>query len=99
MAEPLSLQLPPELVEQIATRVAELILPRLAFRSELASPWLDVDEARTYLGLSKNALYKLTAAHAIPFRKKQDGQGLRFHINELDQWMRDQYPRLDHLAY
>ena len=41
---------------------------------------------------------KLTAARAIPFHKKQDGQGLRFHRDELDAWTRDQYPRLDHLA-
>jgi excisionase family DNA binding protein len=45
-----------------------------------------------YLGFSRDRLYKLTAARAIPFRKKRDGQGLLFHRGELDRWLEREYP-------
>jgi excisionase family DNA binding protein len=59
------------------------------------SPWLTFEQARVYLGFSRDTLYKLTAARAVPCRKKLGGQGLRFHRDELDEWMRERYPRLD----
>jgi excisionase family DNA binding protein len=45
----------------------------------------------TYLGFSRDRLYKLTAARAIPFRKKRDGQGLLFHREELDRWVEAEF--------
>jgi len=86
-----------EFAEQIAFRVSELLLETVTPGS-LDSPWFDVDGACAYLGLSTNALYKLSAAGAIPCRKKAGGQGLRFHRDELDSWMRQNYPRVDRLA-
>jgi excisionase family DNA binding protein len=65
---------------------------------EPGSPWLNLEGACAYLGFSRDQLYKLTAAHAIPFRKKAGGQGLRFHRDELDAWMETRYPRLDRLG-
>jgi excisionase family DNA binding protein len=94
VSEPLALVVPAELVEAIARRVAEL-LGRDQPRQESVSPWLDVDGACAYLGFSRNTLYKLSAAGAIPCRKKAAGQGLRFHREELDAWMEEQYPRID----
>jgi excisionase family DNA binding protein len=47
----------------------------------------------TYLGFSRNQLYKLTAAKAIPFRKKSGGQALLFRRDELDSWLESHYPR------
>lgn len=44
-----------------------------------------------YLAFSRDRLYKLTAARAIPFRKKHDGQGLLFHRDELDRWVEAEY--------
>jgi excisionase family DNA binding protein len=96
VSEALALVVPAELVEALAERVAELL--RDQPRQEPTSPWLDVDGACAYLGFSRNTLYKLTAARAIPSRKKADGQGLRFHRDELDAWMEEQYPRLDRLG-
>lgn len=101
MNEPLQLTLaiPEELVEQVAQRILELLEQREAAADQPpTSPWLTFAQACTYLGLSRNALYKLTAARAIPCRKKQRGQGLRLHRGELDQWMQSQYPRLDRLG-
>lgn len=82
-----------ELAEQIADR----IIARLPDPVPPSSPWLDFGEACDYLRLSRDSLYKLTAARAIPTRKKVDGQGLRFHRDELDAWIESHYPRLDRL--
>src|SRR5205807_3726934 len=46
------------------------------FRS---SPWLDVVGACAYLGFSRDRLYKLSAAGAIPCRKKRSEE----HTSEL----------------
>ena len=92
MSEPLPLLVPAELVEAIAHRVAEL----LREPAEQPSPWLDFAGACAYLGFSRDRLYKLTAAGAIPCRKKRGGQGLLFHREELDAWIETAYERLDH---
>jgi excisionase family DNA binding protein len=98
MSEPLQFSLPAGLVEQIAARVADLLQTDGPER-ETGSPWLDLDGACAYLGFSRDALYKLTAAQAIPVRKKFGGQGLRFHRGELDGWMEVNYPRLDRTGF
>ena len=84
--------LPEELLDAAAERVAELLLERLPDGPGTGSPWLDFDGALAYLGFSRDRLYKLTAARAIPFRKKRDGQGLLFHRGELDRWLEREYP-------
>jgi excisionase family DNA binding protein len=96
LSEKITLTPPPELLDAVAERVANLLGPTT--QPEEGSPWLDVVGACAYTGLSKDALYKLTAARAIPFRKKASGQGLRFHRDELDAWMEAQYPRVDRLG-
>jgi excisionase family DNA binding protein len=88
----LTLTLPDELLEAAAERVVELLLVRLPAAPAAASPWLDFEAALAYLGFSRDRLYKLTAARAIPFRKKRDGQGLLFHRGELDRWLEQEYP-------
>jgi excisionase family DNA binding protein len=88
----LTVTLPDELLEAAAERVVELLLERLPAAPTAASPWLDFDTALTYLGFTRDRLYKLTAARAIPFRKKRDGQGLLFHRGELDRWLEQEYP-------
>ena len=96
MSEPLPLLVPAELVEGIAQRVAELLREYNGTSAEPVSPWLDVAGACAYLGFSRDRLYKLTAAGAIPCRKKRGGQGLLFHREELDAWVEQAYERLDH---
>ena len=88
----LRLLVPDELLEAAAERVAELVLARLPLMSPPASPWLDLEGAMAYLGFSRDRLYKLTAARAIPFRKKRDGHGLLFHRDELDRWLELEFP-------
>jgi excisionase family DNA binding protein len=85
---------PDELVEAIAQRTAALVHEQITQACPgVASPWLDFNAAVTYLGFSQNQLYKLTAAKAIPFRKKDGGQALLFHRDELDNWLESHYPR------
>lgn len=88
--ERLSLVVPEELVEALAERVTALLLDHAA-AAPAPSPWLDVEAAAAYLGLSRDQLYKLTAARAIPFRKKRGGQRLLFHRDELDAWIKSAY--------
>ena len=96
MSEPITIVLPAELVEQIAERVAQLLGNRARETAATGSPWLNVEGACAYLGFSRDTLYKLTAAKAIPFRRKQGGQGLLFHRQELDEWVALNYAREDH---
>ena len=86
----LTLAVPEELLNALAERVARQVTSRLETPA-VASPWLDVEAALEYLPFSRDQLYKLTAAKAIPFRKKRDGQGLLFHRGELDRWLEASY--------
>ena len=87
----LTLLLPDQLLEALAERVAALLRESEA-AAPIESPWLDFEAARGYLRFSRDQLYKLTAARAIPFRKKRDGHGLLFHRDELDRWLEREYP-------
>ena len=94
MSEPLTiactLQVPEELVHALADEVAARIAATMA-APRAVSPWLDLEGACEYLRFSRDQLYKLTAARAIPFRKKRGGQGLIFDRDELDRWVEAAY--------
>jgi hypothetical protein len=71
--------------------LADLLAPKLERRLKPAAAddgWLDAKRAAAYIGLSMNALHKLTAERAIPF--EQDGPGCKtwFKRSELDEWRR-----------
>ena len=89
----LTLSVSEQLIAQLAERIAELLHERHGELANAESPWLDANRASDYLGYTRDQLYKLTAARAIPFRKKRGGQGLLFHRDELDRWLENQYPR------
>jgi len=89
MPSELTLTVPDELLDVLARRIAQLVSDREPQAS--GSPWLDVEAALEYLPFSRDQLYKLTSARAIPFRKKRDGQGLLFHRDELDRWLEAAY--------
>ncbi len=90
MPSELTLTVPDELIDVLARRVARLVGDKLETQASV-SPWLDVEAALEYLPFSRDQLYKLTSARAIPFRKKRDGQGLLFHRGELDRWLEAAY--------
>ncbi len=76
-------------LDALAERLAPRLEARFA-RSPRAEAgrdrWLTTAEAAAYLGMSPNALHKLTAARALPFA--QDGPGCRcyFKRSDLDRW-------------
>lgn len=74
----LRLTLPPELVEVIAERVADL----LADRQAGPSPWMTRGQAASYLGVPVSRLEK---DRTVPSRK-WDGRRL-YHRVELDGWL------------
>src|SRR3954447_4800524 len=85
-----TLHVPDELMQALAEEVAARVAPTMSARRPV-SPWLDFGGAREDLRFSRDQLYKLTAAKAIPFRKKRGGQGLLFHRGELDRWVHAAY--------
>jgi excisionase family DNA binding protein len=86
----LTLAVPEGLLDALAERIARRVASQLQPPAS-SSPWLDVEAALEYLPFSRDQLYKLTSARAIPFRKKRDGQGLLFHRGELDRWLETAY--------
>jgi excisionase family DNA binding protein len=86
----LTLLAPTKLLGSFADLVASYVAERL-LTPRPDSPWLDFEGAREYLRFTRDQLYKLTAAKAIPFRKKRGGQGLLFHRDELDRWIEAAY--------
>ena len=85
----LSLHVPEELLQTLAELVAARVCKQLPARVQ--SPWLDFEGAREHLHFSRDQLYKLTAARAIPLRKRRGGQRLLFHRDELDRWLETAY--------
>ena len=85
-----TIAVPDALLDALAERVARRVVMRLELPAP-ASPWLDVEGALAFLPFSRDQLYKLTSARAIPFRKKRGGQGLLFHRGELERWLQAEY--------
>lgn len=73
-----SIDVPDELVEQIAQRTAEL----LRERPPALSPFLDVAEAADYLRTSKQRVYDLSSSGRL--RAHRDGRRLLFRTEDLD---------------
>jgi excisionase family DNA binding protein len=76
-------------------QLAEMLDLRLGaarVQAQQSEAWLNTTTAAEYLGISRNALHKLTAAREIPF--EQDGPGCKcwFHRPDLDAWRRGQNP-------
>ena len=88
----LTIDVPEELIDAAAERVAARVLEQLE-RPAAASPWMDLPAAASYLGFSRDRLYKLTAAGAIPCRRQPGGQRLIFNRHELDQWLETTWKR------
>jgi len=75
--------------------VLELLAERLApfLREELARmptpserQWLNTKQAAEHLGMTTDALHKLTAARAVPFEQEGPGCKCWFQRSDLDHW-------------
>lgn len=76
--------LPPEAVEAIAERAAELLAERAAL-TPADQGFIDVDGASHYLACPKSRVYSLVSARRIPHHR--DGSRLLFDRQELHAWV------------
>jgi hypothetical protein len=74
-------ELEPDDLEQLARALA----PYLPARDGVAG-WLDTKAAATHLGITVNALHKLTRERAIPFSQAGPGGKCYFRRSDLDAW-------------
>jgi excisionase family DNA binding protein len=83
------IEFPPDLLEAIAARAAELVLQELDARQPEWPEWMNIDTAARYLDVTPDRLWKLKRAGRIPF--VQDGPGARvfFGRSDLDAWMKE----------
>jgi excisionase family DNA binding protein len=79
-----SLNLPPEVVEAIAERAAELVAE--CQTSAEADGFLDVEGAAAFLACSRSRIYTLVSARRIPVHR--DGSRLLFDRSELRDFVR-----------
>jgi predicted DNA-binding transcriptional regulator AlpA len=84
------LNIPQELVEQIAAKVLEKMLPVLEAWHE-PDQYLNVDELSTMLGKSKAQIYQWVdrASHGLSnFPYQKAGRSLRFSKKEIKNWLK-----------
>lgn len=81
-------------LDQLAERVApRLSMWTASLTTSAHDRWLSSAEAAAHLGMTPNALHKLTAARAIPFEQDGPGCKLWFRRSELDRWREGGDPR------
>jgi len=80
----LALEVPCELVEALAERVADLLAERLPAQRGPA-PWLDVDGAADYLACKPHRVYDLVAEGRL--RCAKDGRRSLFRREWLDDYL------------
>lgn len=81
-SSPLALVLPGELVEAVARRVAELVVPS---ENQPGERWIDVQQAAEHLACRPHRIYDLVRRRKVRFRK--DGARLLFRRSDLDQYV------------
>jgi len=88
-----AIPLPPELVEAIAERAAELVLERMQARADGEAPrWLyGAQAAADYLAQPVGRIQKLTAAKRIPHHRLEGEQRVSYRTDELDAWLDGYY--------
>lgn len=83
----LTLDFPPELIEQIAQRAAEIVAQRTGGGGEPAEWLRGADEIARYLGCSTSRVYALNSARRLPVEK--DGAAIVARREALDRWVRE----------
>jgi excisionase family DNA binding protein len=75
--------LPPEVIEQIAVRVADILSERESTsRPATVTRWLTVDQAAEYIGASRQRVYDLRSSGRL--QRHGDGGRALVDRNELD---------------
>lgn len=88
LAAALLADLDDQALDELAERLAPRLAGRLVTRAAAAGGdnWLDAKGAAAYLGVTVNALHKLTAARALPFEQAGPGCRCWFRRADLDAW-------------
>jgi excisionase family DNA binding protein len=92
-AETVSLTLPPEVVETIAQRVADILAERVPANG-VTSPYFTVAEAADYLRAKPQRVYDLLSAHRLT--RYRDGRRVLVARSELEAHMQRSQHRLSH---
>lgn len=80
-------ELDDDALDALAERLAPRLEARLARSSQPdADRWMTTTEAAGYLGMTSNALHKLTSARQVPFSQDAPGGRCWFKRSELDAW-------------
>jgi excisionase family DNA binding protein len=83
----LAFTLPPELVEAIAQRAAEIVLEQLAERAEGEWPeYMTPQQAGRYIGATAQRIYDLRSAGRLP-RAFNDGGRALIKRSDLDEYV------------
>jgi excisionase family DNA binding protein len=76
-----------ELDDQALAELARRLQPHLAEPARVGDDgWLSTKQAAAYLGITVNALHKLTRARALPFEQSSPGGKCWFRRADLDGW-------------
>jgi hypothetical protein len=73
---------------QALAELAGLLAPHVPTNIAADDRWLSTKDAAAYLGMTSNALHKLTAAQSVPFEQESPGGKCWFLRSELDEWRR-----------
>lgn len=76
------------LVEAVADALALRLDAHLERAEDVEDRWMNSAEAADYLGITRNALHKLSSAREIPFEQEGPGCKLYFRRTDLDAWRR-----------
>jgi excisionase family DNA binding protein len=72
-------------LRELAERLAPFLAPAPA---PTPDRWLTTKQAAEHLGMSVDALHKLTASRSIPFTQDAPGARCYFQCSDLDAWRR-----------
>jgi excisionase family DNA binding protein len=81
----------PEVAEAVASKLEPFV--KLAASTSFDG-WIGSQEADEYLGITRDALHKLTAAHRIPFHQDVPRGKCWFQRSQLDGWRRSHEGRV-----
>ena len=82
-----------ELNDDALAMLAQRLAPYLPHsQTTTADGWMDSHEAASYLGITRTALHRLTAAREVPFAQSRPGAKTYFQRSELDNWRRGGTP-------
>jgi len=85
------IDIPSAQMDQIVDRIAHRIVELLEVEGDKSNQWLDSKQAAEHLGISLNALHRLTSRREIPFAQQSEGGRLYFRPSELDAWRESEY--------